>query len=61
MSENKQTHFKINELARRWSVSHTFIRRAIWNGQLKATRFGRAIRISIREADRYAESQLESR
>jgi excisionase family DNA binding protein len=53
--ETKQTHLTIGELAHRWGLSPTFIRRAIWSGKLRITRFGRAIRISIEDADRFAE------
>ena len=53
------THMTIRALAERWGVSATFIRRAIWNGQLKATRFGRAVRIPVAEADHYAQTATQ--
>ena len=51
----KRTHLTIVEVVKRWRVSPNYVRREIWRGAIKSTRFGRCIRIPIVEADRYAE------
>ncbi|MBI5510487.1 MAG: helix-turn-helix domain-containing protein [Deltaproteobacteria bacterium] len=54
-SQAQQTHWTVSDLALRWSVSPNFIRRKIWDGELVAARFGRAIRVSEAEARRFEE------
>lgn len=56
MANTNHTHLTVDEVASRWRVSPTFVRRAIWSGQISATRFGRAVRVPVAEAERFAES-----
>lgn len=51
--QTQKTHITVDELAQRWSISSISIRRMVWSGELKATYFGRAIRIPVEEIDRY--------
>ncbi len=63
MSEKKTpspTHLTVPETAKRWGVSTTFVRREIWSGRLRATRFGRAVRVTVEEAERFAASLPEA-
>ena len=53
-SNASKTHLTVSELAERWSVSPAYVRREIWSGRLRAARFGRAVRVSFAEADRFA-------
>ncbi len=43
----------VDDLAARWSLSVSFIRKLIRNGELQATHFGSAVRIAVAEADRF--------
>ena len=52
-----KTHFTIPQLAKQWQVSPSWVRRRVWSGELGHTRFGRLVRISASEAERFA-SQL---
>ena len=42
----------VSELADRWSVSKAHIRRMYLRGDIKATRLGGAVRISLTEVER---------
>ncbi len=48
------THVRVDELARAWRVSEVYIRRLIATGKLPVTRFGRATRVPVAEARRFA-------
>jgi excisionase family DNA binding protein len=52
--ENPQTHLTVAQLAHRWGVSQNLVRRLIWDKVLASARFGRAVRVPIEEAERYA-------
>jgi excisionase family DNA binding protein len=54
MEQLCNTHVTVRQLAARWSVSTTFVRAAIARGSLRATRFGRAVRVATAEAERFA-------
>ena len=56
----RRTHLTLSEVAERWGVSVNFIRREIWRGNLKSTRFGRSIRVALEEVERYAGRCTES-
>lgn len=47
----------IAELQERWGVSAVFVRRKIWAGEIKGTRFGRAVRVAASEVLRYEAAQ----
>lgn len=53
---SETTHFKVEELANKWSLSAKFVRREIWAGKLKAVRFGKAVRVPVEEVARYERS-----
>lgn len=53
-TENSVTHLSVRELAARWSVSENMVRRLVWKQEIPCTRLGRAIRISVKDAERYA-------
>ena len=55
--ESKRTHLRIVEVAERWGVSPNFVRREIWRGAIKSTRFGRTVRVSVAEVERYSEER----
>jgi excisionase family DNA binding protein len=42
-------YFRIPEVAKRWGVSESSIRRMIERGDLAVTRFGNSVRISLDE------------
>jgi excisionase family DNA binding protein len=48
-SKKDPDFFTVNELAERWRVSTRHVRKMIGDGSLQPTRFGRAVRISLRE------------
>lgn len=48
-----QEFFSIEQLAERYGLSVKFFRREIWSGKLVAKRFGRAIRVSVDEIQRW--------
>lgn len=51
---NPQPEFlTVDDLAARWSLSVSMIRKLIRSGELRATHFGSAVRISTAEADRF--------
>jgi len=52
-----QTHLTLKQLAQRWGISTVFLRREINAGNLSATRFGRNIRVSVEEAQRYVDTR----
>lgn len=55
----RREYMSVNELAARWGVSETTVRRAIWHKQLRCVRIGRLIRVDLAEIERYEhESQL---
>jgi excisionase family DNA binding protein len=43
----------IEQVARRWNLSAKTIRRLIWNGKLQSAPIGRAIRVPIKEIERF--------
>ena len=47
----------VDDLAARWSLSVSMIRKLIAAGELNVTRFGSAVRISTAEADRFIQSR----
>ena len=47
------TYLSIVQVAKRWGVSTTFVRRAIWARQLRARRFGRVIRVAQADVDQF--------
>ncbi len=52
----QKSFFTVSELADRWCVSKAHIRRMYLRGDIKATKLGRAVRISLKEIER-AESE----
>jgi excisionase family DNA binding protein len=57
MADVQQTHYSVEQLAAKWSVDERTVRRAIWRGELKGVRFGRAIRVPLAEVERYERSR----
>lgn len=53
MSSSQHSYFTVDELSSRWKVSKKWVRRAIWDGRLSATRFGKLTRIAVSEVDRF--------
>jgi excisionase family DNA binding protein len=58
-SERKrpQEFYTIAEIAERWRVSVRHVRRQIENGNLKVTRFGKAVRVSAANLALYEATQ----
>jgi excisionase family DNA binding protein len=56
MAEQTVTHYKVEDLAAKWCLSTKFVRREIWNGKLRAVRFGKAVRVPAEEVERYERS-----
>ena len=52
----RQMYLTVKDLACMWKISPTFIRRAIWRGELKVKRFGKALRIHHSDARQFAQS-----
>ena len=57
-TDGQAEHLTVSEMADQLRVSPTFIRREIWAGRICAARFGRAVRIPVEEAKRYASERL---
>ena len=55
----RRTHLTLAEVAERWGVSVNFVRREIWRGAINCTRFGRTIRVTVGESERYADSCIK--
>lgn len=55
----EEVYLTVIECAALWRVSPTYVRREIWAGRLRSTRFGRAVRISRVEADKFSRSQTD--
>lgn len=49
----QQKFFTITNIAERWQLSLSTIRRMIDRGELKTTRFGNSVRISLEEVQRH--------
>ena len=52
-----QAHWFEREVAEQWGVSPNFVRREIWRGAIKSTRFGRTVRVPVAEVERYSEER----
>lgn len=54
---NEPEFFTVDDLAARWSLSASMIRKLIREGELRATHFGAAVRIAAVEAERFVRSR----
>jgi len=59
-NEKNPAYLTVSQVAERWSVSENFVRRLIWDGELTATCFGRAVRVSREEVSRYAAAAIRT-
>ncbi len=61
MHNYDQIFFTVPEVARRWNVSLSFVRRLLAKGDLKKTYFGRSVRIAEQDVERYERAAREGR
>ena len=52
--------FSVKTLARELEVSECYLRRAIWNKELRVSKLGRRIVIPVAEVDAYLQRNLNS-
>lgn len=53
VEDRRRRWFAIEDVAGRWDMSAIFVRRLIWRGELTARKFGRHLRVSKAEVERY--------
>lgn len=55
--EGEPAFYAVAELAVRWGISERQVRRYIASGELKATRFGRSVRVRAANVSEFEESR----